>query len=110
LFLSSRNFTLQTLGRIKTVCPNMYSFQQEKIQLPTLSPVKLQYELTISPSIDLTNSFEIYYLFFVAEFGIQSNIQISPSIIVERIDCFRRALLNLVKSHHRVKQKSTNVS
>lgn len=37
-----------------------------------------------------------------ADFGIQSNDQIPPSIIVERIDSFRRALLNLVKMHHRV--------
>jgi len=29
----------------------MYNFQQEKIQLPTLSPVKLKYELTIAPGI-----------------------------------------------------------
>lgn len=27
----------------------MYTFQQEKIQLPTLSPVKLRYELTVTP-------------------------------------------------------------
>jgi hypothetical protein len=50
-FCSNRNFTLDTLGRIKTVYPTMYGFQQEKIQLPTLSPVKLNYELTITPSI-----------------------------------------------------------
>lgn len=36
------------------------------------------------------------------DFGIQSNIQITPSIIVERIDCFRRALFDLVKKHHQV--------
>ena len=30
----------------------MYTFQQEKIQLPTLSPIKLNYELTITPSIE----------------------------------------------------------
>ena len=29
----------------------MFSFQQEKIQLPTLSPVKLKYELTITAGI-----------------------------------------------------------
>lgn len=29
----------------------MYIFQYEKIQLPTLSPVKLNYELTITPSM-----------------------------------------------------------
>jgi len=29
-------------------------------------------------------------------------MQITPSIIVERIDCFRRALLDLVKKHHRI--------
>lgn len=46
-----RNFTLEILGRIKTVYPTMYGFQQEKIQLPTLSPVKLNYELTITPSM-----------------------------------------------------------
>lgn len=80
-----RNFTLQTLGQIKTVHPTMYGFQQEKIQLPTLSPVKLNYELTISPT----------------DFSIQSNMQITPSIIVERIDCFRRALFHIVKTHHR---------
>ncbi|CAF4154915.1 unnamed protein product, partial [Rotaria magnacalcarata] len=62
----------------------MYGFQQEKIQLPTLSPVKLNYELTITPT----------------DFRIQSNIQITPSIIIERIDCFRRSLFNLVKKHH----------
>ncbi|CAF4393328.1 unnamed protein product, partial [Adineta steineri] len=33
---TKRNFTLQTLGRIKTIYPTMYGFQQEKIQLPTL--------------------------------------------------------------------------
>ncbi|CAF0880917.1 unnamed protein product [Adineta steineri] len=82
---TKRNFTLQTLGRIKTIYPTMYGFQQEKIQLPTLSPVKLNHELTITPT----------------DFGIQSNIQITPAIIVERIDCFRCALLNLVKIHHR---------
>ncbi|CAF3281953.1 unnamed protein product [Rotaria socialis] len=81
---TKRNFTLETLGRIKTVYPTMYGFQQEKIQLPTLSPVKLNYELTITPT----------------DFRIQSNIQITPSIIIERIDCFRRSLLNLVKKHH----------
>ncbi|CAF3916927.1 unnamed protein product [Rotaria sp. Silwood2] len=82
---TKRNFTLQTLGRIKTVYPIMFSFQQEKIQLPTLSPIKLKYELTITPT----------------DFGIVSNIQITPSIIIERIDCFRRALFDLVKRHHR---------
>lgn len=80
----------------------MYGFQQEKIQLPTLSPVKLKYELTITPSIELINSLTVSHLFFLADFGIQSNMQITPSIIIERIDCFRRALLNLVKTHHRV--------
>lgn len=50
-FFINRNFTLEILGRIKTVYPTMYTFQQEKIQLPTLSPVKLNYELTITPSI-----------------------------------------------------------
>ncbi|CAF0857906.1 unnamed protein product [Adineta ricciae] len=82
---TKRNFTLQTLGRIKTICPTMYGFQQEKIQLPTLSPVKLKHELTITPT----------------DFGIQANVQITPAMIVERIDCFRRALLNSVKAHHR---------
>jgi DNA replication factor CDT1 like len=63
-FCSCRNFTLQTLGRIKTVYPIMYSFQQEKIQLPTLSPVKLKYELTITPSIQLRNLYlKIFILF-----------------------------------------------
>ncbi|CAM4840530.1 unnamed protein product, partial [Rotaria magnacalcarata] len=81
---TKRNFTLETLGRIKTVYPTMYGFQQEKIQLPTLSPVKLNYELTITPT----------------DFRIQSNIQITPSIIIERIDCFRRSLFSLVKKHH----------
>jgi len=81
----------------------MYSFQQEKIQLPTLSPVKLNYELTITPSIQLRRSFNGSYLsFFLADFGIQSHVQITPSIIVERINCFRHALLNLVKTRHRV--------
>jgi hypothetical protein len=51
LFCACRNFTLEILGRIKTVYPTMYNFQQEKIQLPTLSPVKLKYELTIAPGI-----------------------------------------------------------
>ncbi|CAF0855703.1 unnamed protein product [Rotaria sordida] len=82
---TKRNFTLQTLGRIKTIYPTMFSFQQEKIQLPTLSPIKLKYELTITP----------------IDFGIESNMQITPSIIIERIDCFRRALFDLVKRHHR---------
>ncbi|CAF3328191.1 unnamed protein product [Rotaria sp. Silwood1] len=82
---TKRNFTLQTLGRIKTIYPTMFSFQQEKIQLPTLSPMKLKYELTITP----------------INFGIESNMQITPSIIIERIDCFRRALFDLVKGHHR---------
>jgi hypothetical protein len=103
-FSYHRNFTLQTLGRIKTVHPTMYSFQQEKIQLPTLSPVKLKYELTIIPSIELNDLLIVSHLlfFFSADFNIQSNMQITPSMIVERIDCFRRALFNLVKTHHRV--------
>lgn len=42
---------MESLARLKTVSPSMYSFQQEKIQLPTLSPIKLNYELTITPSI-----------------------------------------------------------
>jgi hypothetical protein len=86
----------------------MYRFQQEKIQLPTLSPVKLNYELTISPGTSMKKtSFQLYYLFFLsADFGIQSDMQITALIIVERIDCFRRALLNLVKAHHRVKKEN----
>ncbi len=44
---------------------------------------------------------------FLADFDIQSNIQITPSIIVERINCFRRTLLDLVKTHHRVIFKSS---
>jgi hypothetical protein len=107
-FFFCRNFTLQTLGRIKTIHPTMYRFQQEKIQLPTLSPVKLNYELTISPGTSMKKkSFQLYYLFFLsADFGIQSDMQITALIIVERIDCFRRALLNLVKAHHRVKKEN----
>ena len=66
----------------------MYTFQQEKIQLPTLSPMKLNYELTITPSNECL---------------IQSDVQINPSMIVERIDLFRRSLFQIVKSHHRVR-------
>jgi len=73
----------------------MYRFQQEKIQLPTLSPMKLKYELTISPSTQIGEVFP-------TDFGVQSHVQITPSIIVERINCFRRALFNIVKIHHRV--------
>ncbi|CAF2744215.1 unnamed protein product [Rotaria sp. Silwood2] len=100
---TKRNFTLQTLGRIKTVYPIMFSFQQEKIQLPTLSPIKLKYELTITPSILFLDDDSIFFFidFILADFGIVSNIQITPSIIIERIDCFRRALFDLVKRHHR---------
>ncbi|UJR25884.1 hypothetical protein I4U23_007232 [Adineta vaga] len=85
---TKRNFTLQTLGRIKTINPTMFSFQQEKIQLPTLSPMKLKHELTIIPT----------------DFGIQTNVQITPSIIVERIDCFRRALLSLTFLSNKLQQ------
>jgi len=42
----------------------MYSFQQEKIQLTTLSTVKLNYELTITPSIQWKRSFNGSYLSF----------------------------------------------
>ena len=90
---------------MKTIHPTMYRFRQEKIQLPTLSPVKLKYQLTITPSIEVERSFKLYNLFIVADFDIQSNMQITPSIIVERINCFRHILFNLVKRHHRVKLK-----
>lgn len=87
----------------------MYNFQQEKIQLPTLSPVKLKYELTITPGIHFQKDYSSFFqINFLADFGIQSNIQITPAIIVERIDCFRRSLLNLVKTHHQVKYKSSS--
>lgn len=49
------------------------------------------------------------YFFLVltieADFGIESNMQINASIIVERIDSFRRALFQLVKTHHRVRDE-----
>lgn len=36
------------------------------------------------------------------DFSIQPGVEINPSIIVERIDCFRRSLFQIVKAHHQV--------
>ncbi|CAF0778041.1 unnamed protein product [Didymodactylos carnosus] len=88
---TKKNFELSTLGKMKTVCPNMYEFRQEKIQLPTLSPVKLKYELTIYPcliDLDINNDR-------------LKSIQIDASMIVERLTRFRLKLIDIVKSFHR---------
>ncbi|XP_046746600.1 DNA replication factor Cdt1 [Diprion similis] len=96
--LLRRNFTMDHLAQIKTVYPNAFVFNQEKLHNFGSSSKQDKYELVITPMVEPKNGRNTPDADNVLKSA--SEMSMCPTVLLQRRRIFYNTLLDLVKDRH----------